>query len=204
MTYLFKNLLLIVCIIISSCGQDRPKTYEERREARYEKQKQLDSLNLIESQKLSKVSNSIIDWDTADYYTVTLQDIFDTTSRPISFIGEIKDIIRVDSIFILKVISSNPKNYADYIADIYVDDKIYQEVKSKISIKGDNEGCFIFQVEKITSHHPVLKSEIEPDGYDVENASSDIIINFDKRLIKFHGRLVDYFIYTQVKQEDLY
>lgn len=193
MTSLLQSLLVIISFIIVSCGQ-------KKKEIRYERQNQLDTLNLFEAEKLSKNSNAIIGWDTAENFTYSLQETFESSSRPISFIGVIKDILKKDSTYFLKVVSSNPQSYKSFIAEISVNAIIFKELKSKLDTKEENEGCFIFQVTKISSHQPILKSEIESDGDNVENTSSYLTLDFDETLIKFQGKLVTYFLYNRVKE----
>lgn len=185
-----------------SCGQEKDgkEPPKEKWEISYEMQKQLDTVNLFETEKLSKNSNAITGWDTTENFTFYLQETFENTHRPISFIGEIKDIVKKDSIYLLKVSSSN--SHKDFIAEISINATMFQELKSKLDPTEENEGCFIFQVTKISSHLPVLKSEIEASGDNVEDASSYLTLDFDEMVIKFQGKLVAYFLYNRLKEVD--
>ncbi len=198
----FPNVLLVIVILIfTSCGHQKK---EDKWRIRSEKESQLDTLNILESQKLSKRLNSIIDWDTAEKFTYDLQELFENNSRPISFMGFVDDIIKRDSTYILKVENSNfPVNkYFYFIAEISVNFTVFQELKLKLDPTERNEGCFIFQVTKLSSQHPLLKSEIESNGQNVEDASSYVTYDFGETLIKFQGRLVDYFIYNRLKDDE--
>lgn len=94
MTSYSKNLLILISLFIISCGQEKKETPKDKWEVRYDKQKQLDTLNLSEAEKISKSSNALMGWDTAEHFTYSIQELFETSSTPISFIGIIKDIIK--------------------------------------------------------------------------------------------------------------
>lgn len=98
--------------------------------------------------------------------------------------------------------SSNSQSNKTFIAEISVSAAIFKELKSKLDPAETNEGCFIFQVTKISSNQPILKSEVESNGDNVKDASSYITLDFDETLIKFQGKLVTYFIYDRLKEDD--
>lgn len=202
MTSFSQSLLILICLFIISCGQEKKEPPKDQWEVRYDKQKQLDTLNLIEAEKLSKSSNALPGWDTTKHFTYSIQELFETSSRPISFIGVIKDIIKKDSIYLLKVASSNSQSNKTFIAEISVNTDVFQELKLKLDPAETNEGCFIFQVTKISSNQPILKSEVESNGDNVEDASSYLTLDFDETLIKFQGRLATYFLYDRLKEDD--
>ena len=87
------------------------------------------------------------------------------------------------------------------MAEISVSANIFQAIKSKLDAKENNEGCFIFQVTKVSSHLPILKSEIESNGGNVEDASSYLTLDFDESLVKIQGKLITYFLYDRLKEE---
>lgn len=201
MTSFPKLLLVITTLIIASCGQEKKEPPKDKWEVRYDKQKQLDTLNLTDAEKLAKSSNAIIGWDTTEQFTYSLQESLESDSRPISFIGEIKDVIKRDSLFILKVVNTNSQSSKKFISEISVSANIFQAIKSKLDAKENNEGCFIFQVTKVSSHLPILKSEIESNGGNVEDASSYLTLDFDESLVKIQGKLITYFLYDRLKEE---
>ncbi|MEJ7830584.1 MAG: hypothetical protein WKF91_20410 [Segetibacter sp.] len=164
--------------------------------------KRLDTLNLTEAEKLSKSSNANTGWDTTDKFTYSLQESFESDPRPVSFIGKIKDIIKKDSSYILKVVNTNSQSSKNFIAEIYLNANTFQVLKSKLDPKESNEGCFIFQVTKVSSHLPILKSEIESNGDNVEDALSYLTLDFDEALVKLQGKLVAYILYDRLKEED--
>lgn len=202
MTSFQKLLFLITTLCIASCGQEKKEEPKDKWEVRYNKQKQLDTLNLTDAEKLAKSSNANIGWDTTETFTYSLQELIESDQRPISFIGEIKDVIKKDSLYILKVVNTNSQSSKNYIAEISVSATTFQAIKSKLDPKESNEGCFIFQVTKVSSHLPILKSEIESNGDNVEDASSYLTLDFDESLVKLQGKLLTYFLYDRLKEDD--
>lgn len=181
--------------VLYSCSYEKKEPSADEWEVRLRKQKYLDSLNLADADTLAKQHNAIIGWDSTDNFTYVLQDVAESNSRPISFIGEIKDIIRKDSLYVLKVVNTNYAARKNLIAEITVAASQFENIKLKISPEKYNEGCFIFKAQKISSYIPILSSEIEPDGQNVDDASSNLTLDFDLSLIKFEGKLVKYFIF---------
>lgn len=202
MTSFQKLLFVITILFIASCGQEKKEAPKDKWEVRYNKQKQLDTLNLTVAEKLAKSSNANIGWDTTENFTYSLQESIESDQRPISFIGEIKDVIKKDSLYILKVVNTNSQSSKNYIAEISVSATTFQTIKSKLDPTESNEGCFIFQVTKVSSHLPILKSEIESNGDNVEDASSYLTLDFDESLVKLQGKLLTYFLYDRLKEDD--
>ena len=71
----------------------------------------------------------------------------------------------------------------------------FENIKHKISADEYNEGCFIFKAQKFSSYTPILASEIEPDGQNVDDASSYLTFDFNESLIKLEGTLINFFIF---------
>lgn len=98
--------------------------------------------------------------------------------------------------------NTNPQLSKYFIAEITVNANMFQALKSKLDSKERNEGCFIFQVTKVSSHLPILKSELESNGDNVEDASSYLTLDFDESLVKLQGKLVAYFFYDRLNEGD--
>lgn len=194
--------LIIFISAIASCGESQKETEKDKYQIRQEKQNDLDTLNTNEAKRVSKTFNAVSNWDTTNYYTYSLQELFESDTRPVSFIGEIKDIIKKDSVFILKVVNTNSIISKNFIAEIIVNASLFKTLKQKLSLRERNEGCFIFQVIKITSHLPILKSEVESNGNNGEDASSHLTLDFDESLVKIQGRLLGYYLYEHLKDDD--
>lgn len=203
MKQIIKSLIpLLTLFVIISCDESKKEPEKNQSEIRQEKQDKLDTLNLNEANKLSISSHAIIGWDTTKHFTYSLQELFENGTRPISFIGRIKDIVKKDTFYILKVTSSNSPSDKNFIAEISITANILSELKAHLDPNEDNEGCFIFQVTKISSSIPILKSEIETSGDNVEDASSYLTLDFNETLIRFQGELLTYYLYNQIKEDN--
>ena len=167
-----KTYLLFLCIIIFSCDQEKKEPEKSKYEIQEEKQNKLDTLNFNEAKKLYTVSNAIIGWDTIKRYTYELQELLENNARPISFNGQIRNIIKKDSLYILKVPSHS--HGKDYLAEISVSTDMFETLRNQLDKHGINKGCFIFQVTRVTS--------------------SDII--------NFQGKLLSYYLYNKLNEGD--
>lgn len=198
MTFLPKNFLLIVTLVLASCGEEKKDSPKEKLEIEENKQKQLDSANLMEVKKISMLSNAIVGWDTTVNFTYFLQESLESNQRPISFIGYIKDVIKKDSLYILKVINTN--SIKNIIAEISVSANTFQTIKLKLNSSEWSSGCFIFHVVKVSSYFPMLKSEIDSYGQNDEDATSKLTYDFSESLIKLQGKLDTCFFYDHLKE----
>jgi hypothetical protein len=196
---LFITLLTYFFLSCSESKNDPPKTDYE---IRMDKQKELDTLNLRQAFKLTNKNDADLSWDTASNFTYKLQETFENSGKPMSFIGRIKDITKKDSLYVLKIISDRGL-FKSYNAEILVDNLLLQKLTANMNQKKSREGCFILYVSRITSSSPILSSDVEPNGDNVEDATSYITYDYDETLIKIYGRLTDYFIYDKLgKDED--
>jgi hypothetical protein len=194
-------LLLMLSTYFVSCGHKETK--KEEWEIKYDKEKELDSLNQLKSSELSLQRSAISGWDTSKLYTYQLQEIFSSEGKPIAFIGNINDIIKKDSIYILKIYGSTRNSTKTYIAEITANISQLDELKKQFNPhKHKQKGCFIFKVVKIQSIYPKLSSEVETDGPDVDDASSYLTFNFDETLIQFKGILIDYYLFKEIQDSD--
>ncbi len=107
-----------------------------------------------------------------------MQELFQASNHPISFVGTISDITKRDSIYILQVYSSGSNLNKTFNAEITVTASMFNKFQSILQEKKTTEGCFIFQVTNISSNSPVLNSEVDPEGDNVEDASSHIFFSF--------------------------
>jgi hypothetical protein len=180
-----------------ACGER--KSQKTKSEIQNEKRKTLDSLNEAEAKKLAMSFDANIDWDTTYCFTYSIQELFEANTRPVSFTGEINDVFKKDSLYILKIVNSNWKASKQFIAEISIDKRAFQQLKSKLNPEEDNQGCFIFRVTKITSHSPVLKSEIDPNGESVDDASSYLTLDFYESIVKLEGNLVSCYLYQRLE-----
>ena len=185
MTYFTKSFITFLTVLLISCGDSKKESEKipekSSYEIRHDKQKLLDSLNKNEASKLTNNYNAIVGWDTVNHFTFYLQELFEKEKRPISFIGIIIDVIKKDTSYVLKVISSN----MTFNAEISVTKELFNKLNPLLQEKEIIEGCFIFKVTNITSNNSILESEIDPNG--------------DNALLKFHGKLIDFCLYDRLK-----
>lgn len=186
--------LLVILFCLVSC-ESKKEPDKDKYEVRKENQNRLDSLNQNEILKLINIHNAIAGWDTVENFTYYLQELFSDKLRPASFMGNIKDIIKYDSMYVLKVVNSNYQSPNAFIAEISVNTLMFNKLKSLLKSSKGNEGCFIFQVENITSNIPVLKSEID-------ESSSYLTLDFDETLIKFKGQLIDFYLNAKLNEDE--
>jgi hypothetical protein len=195
----YKPIISLTMLFFVSCSDVKKEPEKDEYEIKYEKQNQLDTLNEKETAKLSTHYNAVTGWDTTEQFTYSLQETFQRSHQPISFVGTINDIVKKDSSYILQVYSNSYKAYKNYNAEIFVSPSMFNKFQQILKEKKANEGCFIFEVKNISLSNPVLNSEVDPEGDNIEDASSHITLDFDEALITFRGTLVDYFLYDQLK-----
>ena len=205
--YLIKSLLsFFLVLIMASCGESKEEVEKRNEKIKEDKQETLDSLNVYNRENIIKENNAIVGWDSTDNFTYTLQDLFASESRPVSFRGEIKDIIKKDSVYILKVYRESSarsfRHSSNYIAEIIVNSNTFLTLKQKLDPDEYNTGCFIFNVTKVSSFNPVLSSEVEKNGENADDATSYLILDGDQTTIKLQGTLVAYYINQHVKNKN--
>ncbi len=210
MTLFSKTLFLFLSITIFSCDQKKKEPGKSKYEIQEEKNNELDTLNRSESAKLCTKLKAQIGWDTGKKYTYQLEELFDSANRPITFIGEINDIVKVNNLYVLKLHNSNEKSYFnDYLAEVSLSYSQLQELNKYILSNNSEEGCFILKFKTISSSYPKLTSEVEGTTPDIEGISDDIIENassyltfdFSKRVVILKGELIDYYVFKKIEDE---
>jgi len=173
--------------MIISCGKS---THQIKNEYK----KELEVSNQTAINELNSKYNAVVGWDTLSIpeYTFQLQEKFINTGKAISFEGQIVDIIKSDSDYILKIYDKNSNGDNNYIANISVTADQFSKLilllhKNRIL----NNGCFIFKVSKIYMVYPQIKPETESDE---EDAYSYLDYDFDETLTILRGSLIYYYI----------
>lgn len=172
---------------------------------RYEKSKQLDSLNIKEGEKLTLRHNAF-SIDTLTEYTYQIQDLIPENGK-LSFSGDIIDIIKMDNNYVIRVkgsgVYSNIFSDRTYIADIFVTSAKFNDFKNLLTDKmHSNEGCFIFNCSKVISTSKLsLDSEIDGNAEDGD-LSSYLTYDFDEKLIIIQGEIVEYYVYKKIEEID--
>ncbi len=218
--------VILIAIFLTSCWKSDKQIRKERIEFRKEKNNKLETNNKKAINNLAQKYNAVSDWDTLGQYTYLYQEIFINQKKLIAFEGELNDIIKLDSIYYLKVINKNYnkdilahydkgtlahdiKNILagynnEFLAQISISNQNFVELEKILKLnKHKNNGCFIFKVSNIFSVCPQLKSDIieydkeehpdsEPDSY--------LTYGFDKKVLIFHGQLIDFYINETAKE----
>jgi hypothetical protein len=206
MTQISKSLIpFLIFFAFVSCDNSKKEPEKSKYEIRSEKQDKLDTLNLIEAQRLSQTTNSIIGWDTPENFTYSLQELFESGGKPVSFVGEIKDIIKKDSIYILKVMNTSSKSSKNFMAEISVTANMFQAMKLKLDPNETNEGCFIFKPTSIRSSSLLkIDSEVstDEDAQTVDdanaNASSELTYDSSNIIVFFKGDMINFYLYKRL------
>ena len=208
MTSFPKNLFIVTSFIFVSCGQEKKEPVKEKGEIRYDKQKQLDTLNENEATNLSKQLDAITGIDSTIKFTYQIQKIVKKSNNPISFTGIINDITQKDSNYVLKVYGIFAKHSC--FGEILVSPEQFQGLNNQLDLKSsNNRGCFIFKLISIkSSSRLIVGSEVLTDE-DAEtvvdanaNASSELTYDFNDVLLFFKGNLVDFYLYKKLPKDD--
>lgn len=184
--------IIFLTVLTISCDNSEQRIKKEKKLEINQKKEQLIIKNKNEIKIISNKNNAVMGWDTLYYYTCTLQEMFIDANKLICFEGEIKDITKSDSNYTLKVYNNNWQSVQNYIALITVNPKIFFEMKKLLNSNNHlNEGCFVFEVTKIFTENPSIKSNIELEG---EYSYSYLDYDFDETLLIFKGNLIDFYL----------
>lgn len=197
-------LIAFIAFSLIACNEERKEIVEkDKSEIKAKKEKELDSLNNIATEKLIENYKALNDWDATEQFTYTLQEKFIKNRRPIAFIGYINDIVIKDSVYILRVLNNDFNLYENHFAQISVNQNDFKKLEPFITTGNYfNNACFIFLVTAINSHLPTIKSDIEKNGEDIDDVSSSLVLDYDKKTIEFKGILIDYYFYKKLKEDE--
>lgn len=200
MTSFPKDLLIVISVILLSCGDEKKEPPKEKSEIRYDKQKQLDTLNNNEVINLSKQLDAITGKDSTIKFTYQIQELSRKNNKAISLTGFINDITQQDSNFIIKVYGTFAKRKC--FGEILVSPQQFTELNNQLDpISSRNKGCFIFKATSIKSNS-LLTIDTEVDGETIDEASSSLTYDFHDVLLFFKGNLVDFYLYKKLPKDD--
>lgn len=201
MTSFLKLLLAIITLTIASCGQEKKETPKEKSEIRYDKQKELDTLNKNEAVNLTAKLNAIQSKDNDLKFTYQIQEIVKDSSRLISVVGNITDIVQKDGKYIFKIYGSFSKK--DCLYEISASPEIFQKVFSQLDLKYSlHKVCFIFKPTSIKSSSLLtIDSEIS-GGETIDDAESSLTYDFNDAILFFKGNLIDYYVYKKLPKDE--
>jgi hypothetical protein len=198
--HILSAIILTIIILIGSCGESGHQSKEEndqvineeKEQVVKQKKEQVKNANEKAISDLNHKHNAVYGWDSLVTFTYILQEMFIDEKKPMSFVGEIKNITKSDSNYLLKVHHSQWHYYNDYLALISISIEDFIELEKILkSDNHSNKGCFIIEVTKIISSSPKIISDIEMDG---EDSYSSYSFDFDGTLLIIKGDLIDYHI----------
>ncbi len=201
MTSFPKNLLIAISLIAVSCGQEKKEPPKEKSEVRYDKQKQLDTLNKNEAANLIGKLNAIQSKDNDLKFTFKIQEIIKNSNRPISVIGNITDIMEKNGIYIFKIFGTFSKK--DCLFEISVSSEMFHKIFSQLDLKYSlHKGCFIFKPTSIKSSSLLtIESEVS-GGETIDDAESSLTYDFNDEILFFKGNLIDYYVYKKLPKDE--
>lgn len=161
-----------------------------------EKLSQLKIINNKAMVNLSKKYSAVLGWDTLGHYTYLYQEMFIEDKKLICFEGQLSDIIKIDSIYYLKVQNVNTDYSKNFLAQISINNEKFIELQKILKLNNyTNDGSFIFKVSKIFSVCPQIKADIELVDKELDPRSesySYLAYDFNEPLLVFKGELIDF------------
>ena len=182
---MLKQILILSTLTLLGCTNS-PGDKDEKDSSEKIKVSNNDSITA-----LTNKYKAIRGWDTFDMYSYQLNNMFVERETPISFDGEISDIIMQDSIYILKIHFTGYPINKEFLALVKISKKEFTAFEKKLQLNPKkSSGCFIFKVNKVNSIIPTLNTDVETDG---EDSYAYLDYDFDESLILFYGELLDYY-----------
>ena len=204
----YKLLIYLTVIFFASCNDTKKESEKSKYEIRWDKQEQLDTLNQNEAFILSKKFHAITGKDSTIKFTYQIQELAKRYNKPISFTGNINDIMLQDSNYVLKIYGRFGKK--ECFANIFVSPQQFYELNKQLDLKSSrNKACFIFNPTSIkTSSMLTIDSELSTDdnAETVEdanaNASSELTYDFHEALLFLKGNLIDFYVYKKLPEDN--
>jgi len=200
--------------LILSCGKSRRDLEQVEISDAERKRDSIAAVNKNAIEELQRKYQAIGGWDTLPYFTFTIQDLFQGTSKLMRFDGEILDISRKDTAYELKVhqiaeltadertrwISEAKKALAEgvvrvYVAIISLTHKqmlgLFEQLKQKQANDQKKELCFVLKVLDVVSQIPRLKADVNAFEDEFE---LDYEFDFQQKMITIKAELVDFYV----------
>ena len=193
-------MLSITTLTIASCAQETKEPLKDKSEIRYEKKKQLDTLNNSEAANLTSKLNAIQSEHNNLKFTYQIQEVVKDSSRPISVIGYITDIVQKDSIYIFKIYGFFSEK--DCIFEINVSSEIFQKIFNQLDPKSSlQKVCFIFKPTSVKSSSLLTIDSEVSGGETIDDAETDLTYDFTNIILLFKGNLIDYYVYKKLPKD---
>jgi hypothetical protein len=180
-------LYLFATVIITSCGLFGGKEVSE--------------IDDSETKKFIQNSNANSSWDTTFKYSYELQEHFENTNTLMCFTGNIADIIKKDSTYVLKLnlISENEYEKSwDAIAYVAITQQVKSEILSKMNSNAASTGAFILKVSKIRPSTVGIKADIDGKG---DDAFAYLDFDYSANMLLINAELVNYQL-DELKNQD--
>ena len=149
---MYKILLITSLTVFISCTSKKEEPPKEKNT--YEEKIELDSLNLLRRDKITKKYDAVSGWEKNNLFTYALKEkLLDSI---ISFTGLIVDIDKNGDAYILKI-----EGIRGYSAEIILSNLQFKNIISETSARQRfNRGCFIIKIKDIQSTESILNGEL--------------------------------------------
>jgi hypothetical protein len=213
MKNMFKAFMGVFIFLMIGCGNNSKQEQESPKneyEIIQEQAAKRDTLNKMNVQNLLLKHDVLLDWGQYAQYTCDLQAFIDTTTRFLSYKGEIRDVVtRGDSFVILLDGSYAPEKndkhrYSGHrISDIFILPEIYvpkeklNDLKQLMQIDYYAEIFFIINPIKVI---PMRRLQIDSEASgNEENDDLESWVTYDmnETCVVLQAELIDYYIYQK-------
>jgi hypothetical protein len=171
-------LILLTTTLIAGCG--------------FFDKKEVNKIDDSKTKTFIQNSNANSSWDTTFTYVFELQEQFENTNTLMSFEGDIDDIIKDDSTYVLKLnhITTNEFGRSDFIvAYARITPQLKSEILSKIESNSLSTGAFNLKVSKIRPSTIGISPEIDGTG---DNAFPYLEYSYSSSLLIIDAELINY------------
>lgn len=197
MTIPIKITTFLISLVFLSCGQEKKEPPKEKWRVKYDKQKQLDTLNENEAANIATKLNAIQSKDNDLKFTYQIQEILKDSSKLISVIGNITDILQKNGNYLFKVYGTYSKKYC--LFEISVSPEMFHKIFNQLDLKYSlHKGCFIFKPTSIKSSSLLKIDSKVSGGETIDDAETSLTYDFIDEIIFFKGNLVGYYMYKKL------
>jgi len=147
--------------------------------------------------ELSEKYKVISDWDKSNGFTSYFQRKFIDQNNLMLFKGRIYDIVKQDSVYIVKVLDERKDADHNFIALVTFSSK---ELDGSLTDDKSTNGVFVIKVSKVTSSNPSIKEDEGQNGED-SYTYSHLSDDPDRMLTIFTGKVIDCRFETLTKEK---
>lgn len=198
-------LFLFLTITIFSCGKSEQELKDEQEKTQREQRDSLKVKYHKEDEEaisaLNKKYQAAVGWDTLEEYSFHFQEKFIEQKQLVSFSGEIKDVIKIDSSFIITIVTSS--YFEEYVAKVQINSEMFNRMRTYLSNKSNtSDATFILKINKVKSLDLEIGSGSDSYGdennmVDADNIETYVDENFTPRIL-FNSELVDFYFDKKV------